>query len=596
MYPSSRSTLRRSTWTTATAAVVFALACLVAGCGTGAASRSTVAADSRSGPIAVVASTNVWGDVASQIGGDHVEVTSVISKPDADPHSYEADAGTALTLSKAHVVVENGGGYDDFMDRMLASTHNDSAVVLNAVEISGHRAADGAELNEHVWYDIPTVAKVADRLATAFGKLQPEHRAQFTANARTFDAGLAGLERSEAAIRRAHTGEGAAITEPVPRLPPGRLRAGRPHARRVQCSDRERIGRAGSRPGPDAGALRGPRGHRSRLQRPDDRPADHRGARGRDPRRCRRRSGHRDTAGRVDLSRLDASEPERRRRGTLDVTAHPLKPVLRIRGGELRFGPRTLWHHLDLEVAEGEFVALIGGNGTGKTSLLKAILGLQPLSAGTIDVDGRAARRGSDRIGYVPQERRIEPPVPIRVRDLVGLGLDGAHGGLGRHLGRSARDRRRRIDDALASVGAGELAGVDVRRLSGGEQQRVRIAQALSTDPSLLLCDEPLLSLDVAHQDLVVRLIDQRRRTHGTAVLFVTHEINPVLPCVDRVLYVANGRIAVGSVDEVMTSATLSALYGSPVEVIRTGGRILVVGVAPTGGPSGDRAGAGRHS
>jgi len=128
-------------------------------------------------------------------------------------------------------------------------------------------------------------------------------------------------------------------------------------------------------------------------------------------------------------------------------------------------------------------------------------------------------------------------------------------------------------------VGAGRLADVPVQRLSGGEQQRVGIAQALATDPSLLLCDEPLLSLDVTHQELVVRLIDERRRSHRTAVLLVTHEINPVLPCVDRVLYLADGRFRIGSVDEVMTSSGLSALYGSPVEVIRSGDRILVAGV-----------------
>lgn len=250
-------------------------------------------------------------------------------------------------------------------------------------------------------------------------------------------------------------------------------------------------------------------------------------------------------------------------------------PALQLSGGSLRFGTRTLWSSLDLELAPGEFVALLGSNGTGKTSLLRAILGLQPLTSGLVEVDGMPARRGSDRIGYIPQERRIDPPVPLRAGDLVAMGLHGA--GWGPGLGR--RERRRRVAEALASVGAGRLADVPVQRLSGGEQQRVRIAQALATDPSLLLCDQPLLSLDVTHQELVVRLIDERRRSHRTAVLLVTHEINPVLPCVDRVLYLADGRFRIGSVDEVMTSSGLSALYGSPVEVIRSGDRILVAGV-----------------
>ena len=250
-------------------------------------------------------------------------------------------------------------------------------------------------------------------------------------------------------------------------------------------------------------------------------------------------------------------------------------PALRLSGGSLRFGTRTLWSSLDLELAPGELLALLGSNGTGKTSLLKAILGLEPLMSGVVEVDGTPARRGSDRIGYIPQERRIDPPVPLRAGDLVAMGLHGAGWG----LGPGRRVRRRRVAEALTAVGAGWLADVPVQRLSGGEQQRVRIAQALATDPSLLLCDEPLLSLDLTHQDLVVRLIDERRRSHRTAVLFVTHEINPVLPYVDRVLYLADGRFRIGSVDEVMTSVSLSALYGSPVEVIRSGGRILVAGV-----------------
>jgi len=257
------------------------------------------------------------------------------------------------------------------------------------------------------------------------------------------------------------------------------------------------------------------------------------------------------------------------------VSANAPVPALRLTGGSLRFGARTLWSSLDLELAPGDFVALIGANGTGKTSLLRAILGLESLTSGAVDVDGEPARRGSDRIGYIPQERRIDPPVPLRAGDLVAMGLHGSGWGPGLHH----RARCRLVAAALSAVGADRLAEVPVQRLSGGEQQRVRIAQALATDPSLLLCDEPLLSLDPTHQDLVVRLIDERRRTHRTAVLFVTHEINPVLPYVDRVLYLADGRFTVGSVDEVMTSATLSALYGSPVEVIRSGGRILVAGV-----------------
>jgi zinc/manganese transport system ATP-binding protein len=153
--------------------------------------------------------------------------------------------------------------------------------------------------------------------------------------------------------------------------------------------------------------------------------------------------------------------------------------------------------------------------------------------------------------------------------------VDGHRWGIG--LPRAGR--RRAVDAALASVGASAYADVPVGLLSGGEQQRVRVAQALATDPLLLLCDEPLLSLDLAHQQAVTALVDRRRRSSATAIVFVTHEINPILPYVDRVLYLAGGRFSVGTVDEVLTGPTLSSLYGVEVEVIRTGGRIVVAGV-----------------
>jgi zinc/manganese transport system ATP-binding protein len=239
------------------------------------------------------------------------------------------------------------------------------------------------------------------------------------------------------------------------------------------------------------------------------------------------------------------------------------------------FGERVLWHDLDLDLAPGEFLAVLGPNGAGKSTLLKAALGELPLSAGTLEVAGRPPGRGNRAVGYVPQQKSMDAALPLRARDVVGLGLDGHRWGLGR---RSAEDRRR-IDDALAAVGATGYADAPVGLLSGGEQQRVRIAQALVADPPLLLCDEPLLSLDLSSQTVVTALVDRRRREHDTAVLFVTHEINPVLPYVDRVLYLAGGRFRVGTVEEVMTSQQLSELYGAPVEVVRRGDRILVAGL-----------------
>lgn len=256
-----------------------------------------------------------------------------------------------------------------------------------------------------------------------------------------------------------------------------------------------------------------------------------------------------------------------------------MTPVLELRNAALGYGTRELWHGLNLQVQAGEFLAVLGANGSGKTSLLRAVLGLEPLSAGDVLINGAPAHRGSASIGYVPQQRRLDPLTPLRARDLVRQGIDGHRWGIGRHFGARSAARRRSVDTALAEVGATPYADLPVGVLSGGEQQRVRIAQALATDPQLLLCDEPLLSLDLNHQAAITALIDRRRHEHDTAVVFVTHEINPVLPYVDRVLYLADGQFRIGTIDEVMTSHTLSALYGHPVEVLRSGDRIIVAGI-----------------
>lgn len=247
-------------------------------------------------------------------------------------------------------------------------------------------------------------------------------------------------------------------------------------------------------------------------------------------------------------------------------------PPLELVGGRLAYGPRTLWEGLDLRIEPGEFVTVLGPNGSGKTSLLRAVLGLTPLTGGRLTIQGAPPRRGSRHVGYIPQQRLVDPSAPVRARDLVRLGLDGDRWGIG------GRGPRGRVDALLAAVGASAYADVPLGMLSGGEQQRVRIAQALGTEPALLLCDEPLLSLDLRHQHEVTALIDQMRRTRGTAVVFVTHEINPVLPYTDRVLYLAPAGHAVGAPDDVLTSDRLTALYGTPVEVLRASGRIVIVG------------------
>lgn len=252
--------------------------------------------------------------------------------------------------------------------------------------------------------------------------------------------------------------------------------------------------------------------------------------------------------------------------------------MLSVRGAELRLGGRTLWSALDLDVAPGEFVAVLGANGSGKTSLLKTVLGQHPLSSGEMRFAGEPVRRGDRRIGYIPQQRGQDPALRIRGRDLVRMGVDGERWG----PGWPSRRRRERVDGLLEAVGAAHYARVPVSLLSGGEQQRLRVGQALAGDPLLMLCDEPLGSLDLRAQRVVAELIDRHRRERGFGVLFVTHDVNPVLGMVDRVLYLAGGRFRVGSPDEVLTSETLSELYQADVDVIRSHGRIIIVGAPDT--------------
>ncbi len=193
---------------------------LLAGCGASQGSADGGAdgqPSSSSAPVSVVASTNVWGDVAASVGGDDVEVTSIISDPSQDPHSFEASSTTLLTVSKADLVVENGGGYDDFMQRMTSSSKSE-ATVLTAVDVAGTGAVASGEANEHVWYDVRTVASMADAIARALAEASPDDAERFTARAADLKRDLAGLRRQEAALRRQVAGTRIGITEPVPLL------------------------------------------------------------------------------------------------------------------------------------------------------------------------------------------------------------------------------------------------------------------------------------------------------------------------------------------------------------------------------------------
>jgi zinc/manganese transport system ATP-binding protein len=251
-------------------------------------------------------------------------------------------------------------------------------------------------------------------------------------------------------------------------------------------------------------------------------------------------------------------------------------PALDLESVYVTIGGRNALCDVDLNVAAGEFVAVLGPNGAGKTTLLKAILGLLPVTEGRIRVFGREPGQDDTPVAYLPQRRSFDPALRVRGVDLVRLGLDGHRWGI--PLRRDA-DASKRVRDVIEQVGAAEYARRPIGEVSGGEQQRLLIAQALVRRPELMLLDEPLDSLDLPNQAAVASLIDRVRRSSGITVLLVAHDVNPILPYVDRVIYLAGGHAVSGSPDEVISSETLSALYQTRIEVLRASdGRLVVVG------------------
>jgi zinc/manganese transport system ATP-binding protein len=255
-----------------------------------------------------------------------------------------------------------------------------------------------------------------------------------------------------------------------------------------------------------------------------------------------------------------------------------------------RVGGRTIWSDISLTVARGEFVAVLGPNGAGKSTLIKAILGLQPLSVGSASVLGQRPGAARARIGYLPQRRNFDAGTRVRGIDLVQLGLSGTRWGVPLPgLPRRGQEARR-IAEALEVVDAAGYARRPIGDLSGGEQQRLLIAQALVRRPELLLLDEPLDSLDLPNQAAVASLVRRICQQERVAVLLVAHDINPILSYLDGVVYLAGGSAIEGRPDEVISNATLSRLYGAPIEVLRASdGRLVVVGQPEAPFTHGDR-------
>jgi zinc/manganese transport system ATP-binding protein len=245
----------------------------------------------------------------------------------------------------------------------------------------------------------------------------------------------------------------------------------------------------------------------------------------------------------------------------------------------VELGGRPIWSDVSVGIQEGQFVAVLGANGAGKSTFVKAVLGLVPLAAGDASVLGHPPGEARSRIGYLPQRHGFDAGTPIRGIDLVRLGLDGARWGVPLPWLPGTRSATKRVDEVIELVGATAYARNPIGELSGGEQQRLLIAQALVRRPRLLLLDEPLDSLDLSNQSAVASLVRRVCREEQVAVMLVTHDVNPILGYLDRVVYFAGGTAVEGVPEDVVSGETLSRLYGVPVEVLRASdGRLVVVG------------------
>ena len=261
--------------------------------------------------------------------------------------------------------------------------------------------------------------------------------------------------------------------------------------------------------------------------------------------------------------------------GGIEPVPPSSEPIVQVQSAQARIAGKAIWSDVSVEVSAGEFVAVLGPNGSGKTTLLRVLLGELGLTAGRASVLGRPPGSANREIGYLPQRRHFDAGVRVRGIDLVRLGLDGTRWGL--PLRRSGNER---VTEAIDLVGAGEYAARPIGQLSGGEQQRLLIAQALVSRPRLLILDEPLDSLDLPNQTAVAALLARISHQQNVTVLLVAHDVNPLLHYLDKVVYFGAGHAAVGAPSEVITAPTLSRLYGVAIEVLSAAdGRLVVVGL-----------------
>lgn len=247
-------------------------------------------------------------------------------------------------------------------------------------------------------------------------------------------------------------------------------------------------------------------------------------------------------------------------------------PVIKFKNVKLKLGNRQIYNDLNLDINPGDFIAVLGPNGAGKSTLLKLILGLLKPTLGEISVFNEKVKGGNSSIGYAPQSKQFDPDTPITGAEYVRLGLNGTNWG----ISFNKKDDDVKISNILSQFDSLNLSTKKIGRISGGEIQRLSLCQALISEPKLLLLDEPLANLDIAHQKDIVEKINQNHKEHNHTILLVVHDVNPLLPYINKVIYIVNGNIKIGTPEEVIKEEVLSELYGTSVKVFDIEGKIFV--------------------
>ena len=553
------------------------------------------------GVVQVVAAENFWGSLAAQLGGTHASVHAIITSPDADPHDYEPTAADAVAIHQTQLAIINGVGYDGWATKLVAANPSDTRTVLTVGDLVG--VAPGG--NPHRWYDPDNVRTVIDQITADYKRIDPADAAYFDTQHDTvlrtnlkqyFDlineiktdyAGTpVGASESIFALLAAATG--------LNLLTPESFLDAISEGSEPTAADKVTIDKQIKDKHIKVYV------YNRQNATPDVQAQVDRGEGGRDP----GHHDHRDAdAGRGHVPGLAGCSADRADRGAEDRDELRFRdragPTTRSTGrwhgrrdvvdATVTLGGRTIWSNLTATVAAGEFVAVLGPNGVGKSTLLKAILGLQPLTSGHIDVLGvrqnrpaaypaAVGARSTATSATCRSGARSTPACASAASTWCGW-ASTATGGGSRCRG-APRGPPPAGSTSWSSWSAPRAyARRPIGTLSGGEQQRLLIAAALAHRPKVLLLDEPLDSLDLPNQAAVAALIARICRTENVAVMMVAHDVNPILCYLDRVIYLAAGGAIAGTPAEVITSECLTGLYGTPIEVLKTSdGRLVVVG------------------